>query len=212
MTRWVVTSAWPYSSDIPHLGNIVGSVLSADVFARFQRLIGNSVVFVSGSDEHGTPLEVEALKRKIPVKELADQNHARISELFKRWNISYDNYTRTESPVHKRFVREHYSEIYSNDAYIFTQTENIHYCSNDKRFLPDRFVEGICPHCGFENARGDQCDNCGRPLDAEKLANAYCVICRKPTELRQTKQWFFDLPKLSDYISNYLDRAELSPN
>ena len=212
MTKWVITSAWPYSSDIPHLGNLIGSVLSADVFARFQRLIGNEVVFVSGSDEHGTPLEVEALKRNIPVRQLADLNHAKISDVFRRWNISYDNYTRTESEAHKTFVRQLYSDIYANDSYIFTQVERIHYCLHDKRFLPDRFVEGTCPYCGFESARGDQCDNCGRPLDAERLTKAYCVICRNPTELRETKQWFFDLPKLSDYVSEYLSRAELSIN
>ncbi len=212
LTKWVITSAWPYSSDVPHLGNLIGSVLSADVFARFHRLIGDSVVFVSGSDEHGTPLEVEALKRKMLVKDLADQNHARISQLFRRWDISYDNYTRTESPVHKKFIQEHYTEINNNDSYIFTQIERIHYCPHDKRFLPDRFVEGICPYCSYERARGDQCENCGRPLNAEQLVKAYCVICRGPTELRETKQWFFDLPRLSDYISDYLGRAELSQN
>ncbi len=212
MPNWVVTSAWPYSSDVPHLGNLIGSVLSADVFARFLRLNGDSVVFVSGSDEHGTPLEVEALKQGMSVRKLADRNHERISELFRRWNISYDNYTRTESPVHKSFVQELYSQIYHNDAYIFTKDERINYCPRDKRFLPDRFVEGTCPYCGFEKARGDQCDNCGRILDADKLINAYCVICHTPTELRDTKQWFFDLPRLPQYISEYLDHAELSSN
>ncbi len=212
LVKWVISSAWPYSSDIPHLGNLIGSVLSADVFARFQRLVGNSVVFVSGSDEHGTPLEVEALKQEIPVEELADRNHASISSLFKRWNISYDNYTRTESTAHKDFVRQHYAEIYNNDELIFTQNELIHFCPKDERFLPDRFVEGTCPHCGFESARGDQCDNCGRPLEADKLGHAYCVICKSPTVLKETKQWFFDLPKLSSYVSDYLSRAELSSN
>ncbi len=212
MTKWVITSAWPYSSDIPHLGNLIGSVLSADVFARFQRMIGNDVIFVSGSDEHGTPLEVEAIRRKIPVRQLADQNHAKISETFEKWNISFDNYTRTESEIHKNFTRQHYMEIYHNNSYIFTQSERIHFCKTDNRFLPDRFVEGTCPYCGFENARGDQCDNCGRPLDADRLIGAYCVICRNPTELRETKQWFFDLPRLSDYVSDYLSRAELSTN
>jgi methionyl-tRNA synthetase len=191
---------------------LIGSVLSADVFARFLRLTNDSVVFVSGSDEHGTPLEVEALKRNIPVRQLADENHAKISSLFKLWNISYDNYTRTESRVHKQYVRELYSQIYSNDSYIFTKAERINYCPKDERFLPDRFVEGICPFCGYERARGDQCDNCGRILDADKLGNAYCVICGTRTELRDTKQWFFDLPKLSQYISDYLDHAELSSN
>src|SRR5579862_2590441 len=199
MKKWVVSSAWPYSSDIPHLGNLVGSVLSADVFARFQRLVGNSVVFVSGSDEHGTALEVVALREGIPIEQLANRNHERISDLFKRWNISYDNYTRTESPVHKKFITDIYSEIYNNDSYIFTQIERIHFCPNDQRFLPDRFVEGTCPFCSFVGARGDQCDNCGRLIDAEKLISPYCVICKTPTILRETKQWFFDLPKLSDY-------------
>ncbi|MDG6999894.1 MAG: methionine--tRNA ligase [Nitrososphaerota archaeon] len=212
MTKWVITSAWPYSSDIPHLGNIIGSVLSADVFARYRRLRGDEVVLVSGSDEHGTPLEVEAIKRKIPVRQLADQNHSRITSIFRDWNISYDNYTRTESETHKRFVRQLYTDIQNNDSYIFTQVERIHYCENDDRFLPDRFVEGICPYCQFERARGDQCDNCGRPLDADKLINAYCIICGKATKLRETKQWFFDLPKLAEYVSDYLSRAELSPN
>jgi methionyl-tRNA synthetase len=212
MTKWVVTSAWPYSSDIPHLGNLIGSVLSADVFARFHRLTGDEVVFVSGSDEHGTPLEIEAVKREIPVKQLADENHSRISDIFKRWEISYDNYTRTESDAHRRFVQGIYMDIYENDSYIFTQIERIHYCIYDKRFLPDRFVVGTCPYCGYERARGDQCENCGRPLDAERLINARCAICGRKTELRETKQWFFDLPKLSDYISDYLSRAELSPN
>lgn len=212
MTKWVITSAWPYASDVPHLGNMIGSILSADVFARFQRLIGNQVVFVSGSDEHGAPLEVEAIRRNMPVKQLADANHAKISEIFRRWNISYDNYTRTEAEAHKRFVRQLYSDIQNNNSYIFTQEEMIHYCPKDKRFLPDRFVEGTCPYCGFDAARGDQCDKCDRPLDAERLTNAYCVICKSATQLKATTQWFFDLPRLADYVSEYLSRAELSSN
>jgi methionyl-tRNA synthetase len=210
--KWVVTSAWPYSSDIPHLGNMIGSTLSADVFARYLRMTENEVVYVSGSDEHGTPVEVEAMKRKMPVRELADINHERISDIFRRWNISFDNYTRTDSETHWRLTRELYMDIYNNDSYIFTQTERINYCTFDKRFLPDRFVEGTCPYCGYERARGDQCDNCGRLMDADKLIHPYCVICGRPTELRETKQWFFDLPKMSTYISDYLTRAELSSN
>ncbi len=109
-------------------------------------------------------------------------------------------------------MRQLFSEIYANDSYVFTQVEKIHYCPKDKRSLPDRFVEGTCPNCGFRGARGDQCDNCGRPLDAEKLIDPYCVICKSKTELRDTTQWWFDLPKLSGYISDFLDRAELSEN
>ncbi len=213
MAKWVVTSAWPYSSDVPHLGNLVGSVLSADVFARFLRMNKqHQVVFVSGSDEHGTPVEIEALRRGVPLKEFADTNHGRISDLFKRWGISYDNYTRTESPVHMKFVQEHYMDIYRN-GYIFEQQEKTHYCPKDRRYLPDRFVEGTCPNCGAEGARGDQCDACGKPLDAEKLISPYCVVCKGPTEVRSVKQWFFDLPKLTDRIRQHiLENKRLAEN
>ncbi|MEM2210421.1 MAG: methionine--tRNA ligase [Nitrososphaerales archaeon] len=212
MAKWIITSAWPYSSDVPHLGNLIGSVLSADVMARYLRMNGHSVIMVSGSDEHGTPVEIEALKRNIPVREFADRNHKIISELFKKWNISFDNYTRTESPVHIKFVQEHYKRIYEN-GYIFTKDEYIHYCPNDKKFLPDRFVEGICPYCNAIGARGDQCENCGKPLQADQLINPYCTICHGPTEIRKTKQWFFDLPKLSDEIKHYiLNNKNLSEN
>ena len=105
LSKILVTSAWPYINVTPHLGNLVGSILSADVAARYYRLQGDDVLLVSGSDEHGTPIEVEAIKQGIPPKKLTDKNHAYVSELFKKWNISYDNYTRTESPVHRKFVQ-----------------------------------------------------------------------------------------------------------
>jgi methionyl-tRNA synthetase len=114
----LVTSAWPYINVTPHLGNLVGSVLSADVTARYYRLKGDEVLFVSGSDEHGTPIEVEALKQGITPKELTERNHARVLELFQRWKISFDNYTFTESPVHKEFVQKTLLEIQQN-GYIF---------------------------------------------------------------------------------------------
>ncbi|TFG24708.1 MAG: methionine--tRNA ligase, partial [Promethearchaeota archaeon] len=154
--KWVVTSAWPYVNAIPHLGNMIGSVLSADVFARYLRLKGEEVVFVSGSDSHGTPVAVEAKKQNIPAKELALKNHAIIKKLFERWNISYDNYTITHNPTHIEFVQNFYLDVQKN-GYIFEREIDSLYCEYDNFFLPDRFVEGICPHCGDENARGDQC-------------------------------------------------------
>ena len=207
-----MTSAWPYSSDIPHLGNLIGSVLSADVIARYLRMKGHSVIFVSGSDEHGTPVEIEAIRQKVPVKEFADANHIYIKKLFEKWDISYNNYTRTENPIHIDFVRNHFKEIYEN-GFIFEEEEPMHYCPKDDKILPDRFVEGICPNCGAPNARGDQCDSCGRPLDAIKLIAAYCAICNGPTEIKMTKQWYFDLPKLSERVKQHiLNNKELSEN
>jgi len=127
------------------------------------------VVFVSGSDEHGTPVEVEAVRLGIPAKQLTDKNHTNVVDLWKKWGISFDNYTRTESSVHEAFVKNLFSKIYDN-GYIFVQETELPYCANCKRFLPDRFVEGVCPYCGAESARGDQCDSCGRLLEPAKLS------------------------------------------
>ncbi|MEM0216845.1 MAG: methionine--tRNA ligase [Candidatus Bathyarchaeia archaeon] len=208
----LVTSAWPYINVTPHLGNLIGSVLSADVVARYYRLKGEEVLMVSGSDEHGTPIEVEAIKQGVHPKVLTDRNHAKVAELFKKWGISFDNYTRTESPVHKEFVQQHLMKIYKN-GYIFTKETEMLYCDNCKRFLPDRFVEGKCPHCGHAPARGDQCDACGRLLDPTLLVEPYCAICKGKPVLKTTKHWYFDLSKFSDKLIEYISHnKQLSPS
>jgi methionyl-tRNA synthetase len=185
------------------LGNLVGSVLSADVAARYYRLRGDDVLLVSGSDEHGTPIEVEALKQGITPKELTNRNHTRVAELFKKWGASYDNYTRTESPVHKEFVQALLMKIYKN-GYIFSRETEMLYCEHDQRFLPDRFVEGKCPYCDYERARGDQCERCGRLLETTYLIEPYCVICGNKPTIKTTKHWYIDLSKLSDQLSQYI--------
>ncbi|MCW4044194.1 MAG: methionine--tRNA ligase [Candidatus Bathyarchaeota archaeon] len=199
----LVTSAWPYINVTPHLGNLVGSVLSADVAARFYRLRGEEVLMVSGSDEHGTPIEVEALKQGITPKALTDRNHAYVAELFKRWGASFDNYTRTENPVHKEFVQEFLMKIYRN-GYIFAEESRMLYCERDQRFLPDRFVEGKCPYCGYEHARGDQCDRCGRLLETTFLVEPHCVICGNLPVVKATKHWYIDLSQLAEPLSEYI--------
>jgi len=206
----LVTSAWPYINVTPHIGNLVGSVLSADVVARYYRLKGEEVVMVSGSDEHGTPIEVEAIRLGVKPKDLTDKNHARVAELFKRWGISFDNYTRTESPVHKEFVQQHLMKIYNN-GYIFTQETEMLYCEKCGRFLPDRFVEGKCPYCGHVPARGDQCDACGRLLEPTVLIEPYCVICKGKPVVKKTKHWYFDLPKFADKLAQYISENKQLP-
>ena len=210
MEKILVTSAWPYINVTPHLGNLVGSILSADVTARYYRLAGDDVLMVSGSDEHGTPIEVEAIKQGITPKELTDRNHARVAKLFRLWNASFDNYTRTESLVHKEFVQKTLMEIYAN-GYIFSQDTQMLYCEHDHRFLPDRFVEGKCPYCGCERARGDQCDKCGRLLETTALVEPYCVICKNPPVVKTTRHWYIDLSKLSNRLSDYLRANEQLP-
>ena len=143
--KWVITSAWPYVNAIPHLGNMIGSELSADAFARFCRLKGDEVVFVSGSDTHGTPVAVAAKRVGVPPKELAMKNHEIIKELFEKWKISYDNYTHTHNPTHIEFVRQFYLDVQKNGYILEKEIESL-YCAEDNLFLPDRFVEGICPH------------------------------------------------------------------
>ncbi|MDH7477837.1 MAG: methionine--tRNA ligase [Candidatus Bathyarchaeota archaeon] len=207
----MVTSAWPYVNVTPHIGNLVGSILSADVVARYYRLKGEDVVMVSGSDEHGTPIEVEAIRLGISPKNLTDKNHARVSALFKDWGISFDNYTRTENPVHKEFVHTHLMKIYNN-GYVFAEETEMLYCENCKRFLPDRFVEGKCPYCGYVPARGDQCaDSCGRLLEPTLLIEPYCTICKGKPVLKKTKHWYFDLPKLSEKLKKYISNNKQLP-
>lgn len=199
----LVTSAWPYINVIPHLGNLVGSVLSADVVARYHRLRGDDVLMVSGSDEHGTPIEVEAMKQGVTPKELTDRNHALVAELFRKWGASFDNYTRTESPVHREFVRETLMKIYSN-GYIFSKETQMLYCTHDQRFLPDRFVEGKCPYCKYDRARGDQCDMCGQLLEPTLLVDPYCVICNNKPIVKTTRHWYIDLSKFSEQLIEYI--------
>ncbi len=209
--KWVVTSAWPYVSGIPHLGNMIGSVLSADVFARYLRLKGDDVVFVSGSDCHGTPIEVEALKREMKPEELAVEVHSKVSELFKLWEISYDNYTLTYNPHHYEFVQDFYMKIYDN-GYIFTKEEELTYCPKDEKFLPDRFVEGECPYCHTPGARGDQCDACGKPLEPTQLINPYCVICGTTPITKKTEHWYLDFPKFQEKLKNFIKNNKVIPD
>jgi methionyl-tRNA synthetase len=190
---------------------MVSSFLSADVVARYYRLKGEDVLMVSGSDEHGTPIEVEAVRLGIPPKELTDRNHAKVVKLIGKWGISFDNYTSTESPVHKEFVQNLLLKIYKNGFILAQETEML-YCENCSRFLPDRFVEGKCPYCGSEDARGDQCDSCGRLLEPTSLIEPYCVICKGKPVIKKTKHWYFDLPKLSRRLAKYLENNEQLAN
>ena len=207
----MVTSAWPYAYGIPHLGNLIGSVLSADVFARYLRSKGAEVVFVSGSDEHGTPNAAAAIKQGLEPKELTDKIHTSISNLFKKWAISYDNYTRTHNPVHIEYVQDFYQTVYNN-GYIFTQEIEMLYCPKDKLFLPDRYVEGNCPHCG-SNARGDQCESCDRLLEPTELVEPYCTICKTTTPIiKKTKHWYFDFKKFEEPLKNFIQTHPVLPD
>ena len=209
MGRWIVNSAWPYVNSVPHLGTFI-HLLSADVYTRYLRLKGEDVIAVTGSDEHGTPIEVEALRKGINPKELTDKYHNLILELLKKYSISFDNYTRTESPTHIKFSQSFYLKLYEN-GYVMKKTVELPHCDKCSRFLPDRFVEGKCPYCGFESARGDQCENCGRVLDPIELIDWHCVFCGSKPTIRPSTHWFFELPRFEEDIKNYLTKNEQLP-
>ncbi len=208
--KWVVTAAWPYAYGTPHLGNIISSTLSADIFARYLRSIGAEVVLVSGSDEHGTPIEVAAISQGLEPQELTNKVHQSISNLYKKWAISFDNYTRTHNPVHITFVQDFYRKVYDN-GFIFTQEIKMLYCPNCSRFLPDRFVEGTCPYCG-SNARGDQCESCDRMLEPNDLIKPYCKICNSTPIVNKTKHWYFDFKKFEEPLKKFIETHPVIPD
>lgn len=202
MGKWLVCSAWPYINSVPHLGTFI-HLVSADVYARYLKLKGEDVISVSGSDEHGTPIEVEAIKKGVDPKALCDKNHEIILGLLKKYRVELTNYTRTESPVHKEFVRDFYKKLYER-GYVYPKSVDLLYCEKCERFLPDRFVVGTCPYCGYEQARGDQCENCGRLLEPTQLVDPRCAICGSRPKVRATKHWYFDLPRLNQEIKKYI--------
>jgi len=166
---------------------------------------------VSGSDEHGTAIEVEAIRQGITPFRLSTRNHRVIKRLLKAMNVNFSNYTRTENKVHIQFVRGFYNQIESN-GYVYDRVLKLPYCEFDRRFLPDRFVEGECPYCHFPKARGDQCDNCSRVLDPTDLINPYCVICHRTPVIRESRHWFFDLPKLEGPLKEYVESNKNFPD
>ncbi len=207
---WIVGSAWPYVNYVPHLGNMIGSILSADVFVRYLRLKGENVIFVSGSDVHGTPIEVEARKLGIDPHEYAEIMHKIVTDLLKKWNISYDNYTSTESKVHINFVQKFFMKLYERGL-IFEKEDTLPYCPRDRIFLPDRFIVGTCPYCGYESARGDQCEKCGSLLEPTQLVNPRCAICGSTPEWRKTRHWYLDLKKLEEDVKKYVESNDKLP-
>ncbi len=199
----LVLCALPYTNAIPHVGNIVGSHLPADIFARYCRLKGKYVVFIGGTDENGSPTEIASIELGIDPKTLTDKMYEIHKKIYDWLGISYDNFSRTSSPMHHKTVREFFSRIYDN-GYISEGTLKTPYCETDKIFLPDRYVEGTCPNCGYENARGDQCDKCSKLLDPDQLINPVCKICKNRPVIKESRHLFFDLdvlqPKVEEWI------------
>ena len=197
--------AWPYANGDLHLGHVAGVYIPADTFARYHRLRGNRVLMVSGSDAHGTPITVAAEREGVTPEDIFRRYHRRFLETYQQLGISFDLFTHTHTANHFRVAQDIFRTLHEK-GYIFTQTQIQLYCEYDRRFLPDRYVEGTCPYCGYPNARGDQCDNCGRTLDAIDLIDPRCRLCGQRPIPRETEHCFFDLPAFTDRLLAYLER------
>jgi len=200
-----ISVAWPYANGDLHVGHLAGAYLPADIFARYHRLKGNRVLMVSGSDSHGTPITVEADRRGITPRELFEHYHHRFLETQKAIGISYDLFTHTDTENHYRVAQDFFLSLHER-GYLYRQVQRQLYSESEGRFLPDRYVEGTCPICGYEQARGDQCDNCGNLLDALELINPRSKTDGSTPIIRETEHFFLDLPAFSDQILAYLDR------
>jgi len=200
----LVCTAWPYANGDQHVGHVAGNFLPADIFARYHRLKGNNVLMVAGSDSHGTPITVKADAEGVSPREIFERYHYRFLDTFIKLGISYDLFTHTDTENHYRVAQDIFSAALKN-GYIYKETQQQFYSPAQRRFLPDRYIEGTCPKCGYESARGDQCDNCKNLLEPTDLINPHAKTDNSTLELRHTEHFFLDLPQLSDQILAYLE-------
>ncbi len=205
----LVTCALPYANGPLHAGHIRSTYLPADIYVRYLRLKGEDVAFICGSDEHGTPITLTAEKEKSTPLEVATKYHRIMKAELKNLGINFDIFSRTSNKLNHKNAQEFFLTAYEK-GYIFAQDVDQYYCSKDKRFLPDRYVEGNCPNCGFEGARGDHCEKCAQAL--RTLDNPHCIICGSTPELKSTKHWFFKLTEFKEQLRNFLNRKELPAN
>lgn len=195
--------AWPYANGSLHLGHIAGAYLPADIFARYHRMKGDSVLMISGSDQHGTPITVRAEKERRSPQEIIDQFHPEFLRYWRELGISFDLFTSTGTPNHADVVHDVFRTLMEH-GYIYKATTAQFYDPQAGRFLPDRYVEGTCPNCGYERARGDQCDNCGRTLDPQDLLSPRSTITGATPEPRDTEHFFFKLSAFQQPLLDWL--------
>jgi len=200
----LVAVAWPYASGSRHLGHLAGAYLPADIYARHQRLVGNRVLMVSGSDVHGTPITVRADAEGVTPRDIADRYHAEFVADWDRLGISWDLYTSTGTENHAAVTHDLFLRLLEN-GHIDRRTSDQYYDAEASRFLPDRYIEGTCPHCHYAEARGDQCEDCGRTLDPEELVDPRSKITGGTPEVRQTEHFYLRLSDFSEALGAWLD-------
>jgi methionyl-tRNA synthetase len=195
----LVTAALPYANGPLHVGHLAGAYMPADVYVRYQRLKGSDVIFICGSDEHGVPITIRADREGVSPQEIVDRYHLMMKASFGRLGILFDNYSRTSLPLHHKISQDIFLRL-CEKGYVREQEIQQYYCSTCRRFLPDRYIEGECPHCHHAGARGDQCEACGRWLEPELLLLPRCKICGSAPEMRATKHWYFRLSQFQERL------------
>jgi methionyl-tRNA synthetase len=205
MKKRLVTSALPYVNNIPHLGNLI-QVLSADVFARFSRQRGYETLYFCGSDEYGTATETRAREEGVSPRELCDRNHAIHRDIYSWFNIEFDHYGRTSTTYQTEIVQGIFKAVYEA-GYITQRSIKQLYSEKSEMFLADRYVKGECPHCHYDDARGDQCENCGKLLDPEHLINPVSIMDNSTPVLKETTHLYIDLPKILPLLQQWMDEA-----
>jgi len=203
-----VSVAWPYANGDLHVGHLAGAYLPSDVFARYHRLKGNHVLMVSGSDSHGTPITVEADKRGVPAREIFERYHERFLLTLQKIGVSFDLFTHTDTENHHKIAQDFFTLLLER-GHLYKEKQQLLYSEVEKRFLPDRYVEGECYICHYPGARGDQCDNCGNLLDALLLINPHNRS--NPDDklvVRQSEHYFLNLADFTDQLLAYLDKHE----
>ena len=203
MAKVLVAIAWPYASGPRHIGHAAATFIPADIFARYHRMKGDDVLVVGGSDMHGTPITVQADREGVPPSVIAERYHALHEKNIEQLGVKYDLYWNTADPNHKKWVQEIFLRL-KERGYIYEATMTSPYCPTDQRFLPDRYVEGTCPHCGFTAARGDQCENCGKLLDPFEMKDPKCRICGTTPVPRETKHFFLKLIAFQERLERWL--------
>ena len=205
MTRRILVAvAWPYASGSRHLGHFAGAYLPPDIFARYHRLVGNEVLMVSGSDSNGTPITIRADQEGVTPREIVDRYHPEFLRYWEELGIVFDLFTTTLTENHHRVTQDFFLTLLEN-GYIVKGTSNQFYDPESERFLPDRYVEGTCPHCGYKEARGDQCDNCGRTLDPTDLIDPRSKLSGATPIEKETEHFFLDLPALAPRLKEWLE-------
>jgi len=201
--RIFIGVAWPYANGPLHLGHIAGAYLPADIFARYHRLKGNKVLMVSGSDQHGAPITIRAEQESTTPQEVVDKYHQQFVDCWKKLGISFNLFTTTGTPNHTHVTHDIFLTLL-NRGYIYKDKMLQAYCPKCRRFLPDRYLEGTCPNCGFTKARGDECDECSKPLNPSDLKDLHCYICSTPPLFESSEHFFLRLSSFQDKLAAWI--------